>query len=138
MGIDIYCKQCKRWLGKQCFSYRVELLDALRAYLKENKENHELELKLINWFYRYKEDDPERVTDITDDEKKTAKEQLRENKLDGLFCWISLEEEDYIPYYVAEEFLESYAIIKDFMKDGFIDLDMLQHAKQNKHTLQCS
>ena len=91
MGIDVYCKQCKRWLGKQCFSYRAELLDALRAYLKENKENHELELKLINWLYRYEEDD----------EEQKAKEQLREHKLDGLFCWIFLEEEDYIPYYTA-------------------------------------
>ena len=138
MGIDVYCKQCKRWLGKQCFSYRAELLDALRAYLKENNENHELELKLIHWLYRYQEDDEERVTTITEDEKQKAKEQLREHKLDGLFCWIFLEEEDYIPYYTAEKFLESYAIIKDFMKNGCLDLDMLQHAKYNKHTLQCS
>ena len=87
MGIDVYCKQCRRWLGKQCFFYRAELLDALRAYLKENNENHELELKLIHWLYRYQEDDEERVTTITEDEKQKAKEQLREHKLDGLFCW---------------------------------------------------
>ena len=79
MGIDVYCEQCKRWLGKQCFSYRAELLDALRAYLKENKENHELELKLINWLYRYEEDDEERVTTITEDEKQKSKENNYEN-----------------------------------------------------------
>ena len=40
MGIDVNCKQCHKWLGKQCFCYRAELLDALRAYLKNNKEKH--------------------------------------------------------------------------------------------------
>ena len=69
---------------------------------------------------------------------KKQENNYKKKKLDGLFCWIFLEEDDYIPYYIAEKFLESYAIIKDFMKDGFLDLDMLQHAKYNKHTLDCS
>tara|TARA_X000000950_G_C13539157_1_gene506867 strand:- start:236 stop:412 length:177 start_codon:yes stop_codon:yes gene_type:complete len=55
-------------------------------------------LKLINWLYREDEDDEERVLTITDDEKQKALQQLEENKLDGLFCWIFLEQEDYISY----------------------------------------
>ncbi len=65
---------------------------------KKIKKNHELELKLINWLYREDEDDEERVLTITDDEKQKALQQLEENKLDGLFCWIFLEQEDYISY----------------------------------------
>ena len=138
MGIDIYCNQCKKWLGKQCFSYRAELLDALRAYLKDNKENHETEFKLINWLYREEDDDDERVLTITEDEKKKALEQLEKNKLDGLFCWIFLEEDDYISYSKAKKFLESYEIIKSYMKDGFIDLNIFTHAVHYKHNLECN
>ncbi len=35
------------------------LLDALRVYLKENEKTNQLKLKLVNWFYRYDEDDKE-------------------------------------------------------------------------------
>lgn len=138
MGIDIYCEQCKKWLGKQCFSYRRQLLDALRAYLKENKKEHELEFKYLNWVYRYEEDDPERVLMMADEEKQAARQQLRENKLDGLFCWIFLEEEDYISYTTAQKFLESYEIIKRFMNEEFIDFNIFTHAAHYKHGLQCS
>ncbi len=137
MGIDVNCKQCHKWLGKQCFCYRAELLDALRAYLKNNKEKHELELKYINWFYREEYDDEERVTTITEEEKTRAKQELRQNKLDGLFCWIFLEEEDFISHQTAARFLDSYDIIKEFMKDGFLDLGILTHAAHYKHNLEC-
>jgi hypothetical protein len=136
MGIDINCEDCK-FEGKQCFSYRRELLDALRAYLKKNKENHELELKYINWFYRDIKDDEERVLTITHEDEQKAIQLLQEKKLDGLFCWIFLQQQDYISYTTAEEFLESYKKIKSFIKDRFIDLNILAHAVQNKHNLKC-
>lgn len=136
MGIDINCEDCK-FEDKQCFSYRRELLDALRAYLKKNRENHELELKYINWFYRDIKDDEERVLTITHEDEQKAIQLLQEKKLDGLFCWIFLQQQDYISYTTAEEFLESYKKIKSFIKDRFIDLNILAHAAQNKHNLKC-
>lgn len=136
MGINVNCADCT-FEAKQCFCYRRELLDALRAYLKENKENHEIELKYINWFYRYEEDDEERVVDMTEEEKEEAQKLLCEKKLDGLFCWIALTEESYISYTTARRFLETYAIVKDFMKERCMDIDILQHAAYKKHNLQC-
>ena len=136
MGINVNCCNCS-FEGKQCFSYRRELLDALRAYLKENKKNHEMELKYINWFYRYEEDDEERVEDITEEEKESARKLLREKKLHGLFYWIDLTEESYISYTEARAFLVAYVIIKDFMKERCLDVDILQHAAFKKHNLQC-
>lgn len=136
MGINVNCSDCT-FESKQCFCYRRQLLDALRAYLKENKKNHEIELKYINWFYRYDEDDDERVEDMTEEEKEEAQKLLREKNLDGLFCWIFLTEESYISYTKARQFLVTYVIIKDFMKERCMDLDILQHAAYRKHNLQC-
>lgn len=138
MGIDINCTHpnCK-FEGKQCFCYRRELLDALRAYLKKNEENHKVELKYVNWFYREEDDDKDRVTKMSEDERKIARELLREKKLDGLFCWTFLGQEDYISHETAKRFLETYSIIKNFMKDGCLDYSILYHAASQKHNLQC-
>ena len=75
MGIGISCTHpnCK-FEGKQCFCYRKELLDALRAYLKKNEKNHQVELKYVNWFYREEYNDEDRVTEMTEDERKTARD----------------------------------------------------------------
>jgi len=139
MGIDIYCanRKCK-FQGKQCFCYRRELLDALRAYLKENKETHQLELKFVNWYYREEEDDEDRVSEMCRDERIKANELLREKKLDGLFCWTFLKEGDYIDPQTARRFLETYSIVKKFMKDGCLDVSILAHAAHNNHGLECS
>ena len=48
MGIDINCRDCSQIEDKQVFSSRRTLLDALRLYLKDNKEKHEKELKYVN------------------------------------------------------------------------------------------
>lgn len=138
MGIDIYCsnRKCK-FQGKQCFVYRSMLLDALRAYLKENQETHQLELKLVNWFYRYDEDDEDRVIEMSQDEKTKAQELLQEKKLYGLFCWTFLEEGDYIGPQTARSFLETYSIVKKFMKENCMDVSILTHAAHNNHGLRC-
>jgi len=138
MGIDISCTHPKcNFQGKQCFCYRKELLDALRAYLKKNEENHKVELKLINWFYREDDDDEDRVTEMPEDERKNALELLRQKKLDGLFCWIFLQEEHYISHQTAQRFLDTYSIISSFMKERCLDCMILSHAAHNKHNLQC-
>ena len=138
MGIDVYCTypNCK-FEGKQCFCYRRELLDALRAYLKNNEKNHQVELKYVNWFYREEYDDEDRVTEMSEDERKNARELLREKNLDGLFCWTFLQEEDYISHETAQRFLHTYNIIAPFMKKGCLDCSILSHAAHNKHNLQC-
>ena len=136
MGIDINCLDCS-FDGKQCFCYRRQLLDALRAYLKANQSCHQMEFKYINWFYRHDKEDKERVTDITNEEIATASELLRKNKLHGLFCWIFLTEESYISYIEAQQFLDTYSIIKDFMEGPCMDVSILRHAAYHKHNLQC-
>jgi hypothetical protein len=139
MGIDIYCAHCHEWLGKQCFSYRRELLDALRAYLVSKKATHDTELEYVNWLYRDEDDDKHRVVDITDEKRTQAKKLLKEKNLDGLFCWTFLQEDDYITWPTAKRFIESYKIIKDFMKDRtFIDGNIFAHAVSRKHNLRCS
>ena len=138
MGIDINCTHPNcRFEGKQCFCYRRELLDALRAYLKDRELDHIQELKLVNWFYRDDTDDENRVTEITEEEKTIALQLLREKNLDGLFCWTFLGQEDYISHQAAQRFLDTYSIIKNYMKDGCLDLSILAHATKNKHNLQC-
>lgn len=138
MGIDISCTHPNcRFEGKQCFCYRSELLDALRAYLKKNEENHKLELKYVNWFYREDEDDEDRVTEMPEEERKNAYNLLKEKKLDGLFCWTFLDQEDYISYQAAQRFCDTYHIISSFMKNGCLDLSILRHAAEKKHNLQC-
>jgi hypothetical protein len=135
MGIDINCLGCD-FTGRQCFCYRRELLDALRTYLKDNKEKHELELKYLNWFYRNEKDDEDKVTQISETEKTDAIKKLRENKLDGLFCWTFLSQEDYISHEEARDFLTTYHIIEKYMKDDCIDLLILEHAAEEKHNLE--
>ena len=106
-------------------------------YLKKNEKNHHVELKYVNWFYREEYNDEDRVTEMTEDERKTARDLLREKKLDGLFCWIFLEEEDYISHQTAQRFLDTYYIISPFMKNGCMDCSILSHAAHNKHNLRC-
>jgi hypothetical protein len=136
MGIDISCTKCN-FQDKQCYIYKRELLDALREYLKKNKNQHPLELKYINYFYRYEKDDKERILHMEYKEKKEAIKLLQENELDGLFVWINLGQEDYISVYDARRFLRAYDKVKEFMKDGFMDYCILEHAEENNHPLQC-
>ena len=136
MGIDIRCTKCD-FQDKQCFIYKRQLLDALREYLKKNKNQHPLELKFINYFYRNEEEDKERVLHMEYEEKKEAIKLLNENELDGLFVWINLEQEDYISVYKAMRFLKAYDKVGEFMKDGFMDYCILKHAEDNEHPLQC-
>lgn len=137
MGIDINCTKCRNFEGKQTFVSRGGLLDGLRRYLTHHKKEHELELKLVNWFYRYDDDDENRVVHISDEEKQQALKLLKEKKLDGLFCWTFLEEEDHISYTKAQRFLETYDIIKNFLTDKFFcDVSILYHAASKKHDLE--
>lgn len=137
MGIDINCLDCSQIEDKQVFSSRRRLLDALRLYLKDNKEKHEKELKYVNWFYRDIDGDKEKVLNMTEEEKKDAQRLLRENKLDGLFVWTFLEQEDFISYVDAKKFLDTYSIIKKYLKEPFLNLSTIIHAATRKHNLEC-
>ena len=136
MGIDINCTKCRNFEGKQTFASRSGLLDGLRRYLTHHKEEHELELKLVNWFYRYDDDDENRVVHISDEEKQEAQKLLREKDLYGLFCYTFLEEDSGISSWEAERFMKTYDIIKDFLTEKFaLDVSMLYHAASKKHDL---
>lgn len=137
MGIDISCSKCPSFEGKQIFSYRRQLLDALRKYLSVNKETHEKELKYINWFYREEDDDNERVLTITEEEKTEAKKLLNEKDLDGLFCWTFLDQEDIITPYQAGRFLKTFKKIQPYFNEKFLDLNILTHCYYKNHNLQC-
>ena len=138
MGINLDCIDCE-FQDRQCGPHRRDLMDALRAYLKDHQEEHEIELKYVNFFYRDDEDDQERVTEISDDEKKLAVELLKEKKLDGLFCYMFLNPDERITYQAARRFIEAYRIIKIYMKshESFMRLDIpiLMHAARNEHDL---
>lgn len=138
MGITLYCTTCG-FEDKQCGAHRIELQNALRAYLKDHQQEHEMELKYVNWFYRNDEDDDERVFEISDEEKTLALESLKEKKLAGLFCYMFLNEGEGITYHAARRFIETYRIIKNYMKshDAFMKLDIpiLMHAARNAHDL---
>lgn len=135
MGIDINCSCCRDIEDKQIFSFRRKLLDILRIYLKE--KNYEKELKYIHWFYRYEEDDEERVLTITEEEKKEAIQLLEEKELDGLFFWIFLGQEDIIRPTQAGRFIKTYNKIKHLMDEKFYNLHTIYHCYQKGHTLQC-
>ena len=98
MGIDITCTSCN-FEGKQCFSSRRELLDALRKYLVAHRQTHRVELDYVNWIYREEEEDEHRLEYISEEKKIEARKLLREKELEGLFFYISLEEEDHISYF---------------------------------------
>ena len=138
MGINLDCTDCG-FKDRQCGPRRIDLQDTLRAYLKAHQEDHEMELKYVNWFYRDDEDDQERVTEISDDEKKLAVELLKEKKLAGLFCYMFLNPDERITYQAARRFIEAYRIIKNYMKshESFMRLDIpiLMHAARNEHDL---
>ena len=138
MGINLDCTECG-FQDRQCGPHRIDLMDALRAYLKDHQEEHEIELKYVNWFYRDDEDDEERNTEISDDEKTLALELLKEKKLAGLFCYIFLDHDERITYQAARRFIETYRIIKNYMKshESFMRLDIpiLMHAARNEHDL---
>lgn len=138
MGINLDCTDCG-FQDRQCGAHRIELQDALRAYLKDHHEEHEIELKYVNWLYRDDESDLERVTEISDYEKKLALELLKEKKLAGLFCYMFLDPDERITYQAARRFIETYRIIKNYMKshESFMRLDIpiLMHAARNEHDL---
>ncbi len=138
MGINLDCIECG-FKDRQCGAHRIDLQDALRAYLKAHQEDHEMELKYVNWFYRDDEDDQERVTEISDHEKKLALQLLKEKKLAGLFCYMFLDPDERITYQAARRFIETYRIIKNYMKshESFMKLDIpiLMHAARNEHDL---
>lgn len=136
MGIDINCKSCN-FEGKQCFSSRRELLDALRKYLVANRQTHKVELDYVNWFYREEEDDEHRLEYISDEKKIEARKLLREKELGGLFFYIFLEQEDYISYFNAREFAKTYSKIRPFLTKDISDLYVLRHAVSEKHNLEC-
>lgn len=136
MGIDINCKSCN-FEGKQCFSSRRELLDALRKYLVANRQTHKVELDYVNWIYREEEDDEYRLEYISEEKKIEARKLLREKELDGIFFYISLEQEDYISYYSAREFAKTYSKIRPFLTKDITDLYVLRHAVSKKHNLEC-
>jgi hypothetical protein len=136
MGIDVNCTKCN-FQGKQCFVERRALLDALRAYLVENKETHEAELEYVNWFYREEDDDKHRVLDLSEEKRAHARTLLKEKKLYGLFCWTFLDQEDFIHWQTARDFIETYRIVQPFMKGSCLDVMILSHAVRNKHSLEC-
>ena len=95
-----------------------------------------IQLKYVNWMYRDDSDDAYRVLTMTEDEKNDATSLLKKNKLDGLFCWIFLQEEDYISTYTAEKFQETFQIVKNFVQGRFLDLNIIEHAIYKQHSLE--
>ena len=136
MGIDVHCNECD-FEGKQCFVYKRLLLDALRRFLKNNAEKYPLELKYINFHYRYEEDDKDRVLEMTEKDQESARDLMKENGLDGLFVWIDLQQDDYISVYRAIRFLKAFDMIKHCMEGRFLDYSILAHAASKGHSLQC-
>lgn len=136
MGIDINCTSCN-FEGKQCFSSRRELLDALRQYLVARRQTHRVELDYVNWIYREEEDDKHRLEYISDEKKIEARNLLKEKELDGIFFYICLDEEDYISYFAARNFATTYSKIRPYLNKDITDLYVLRHAVSKKHNLKC-
>ena len=136
MGIDINCTSCN-FQGKQCFSSRRELLDALRKYLVAKRQTHRVELDYVNWIYREEEEDEHRLEYISEEKKIEARKLLREKELEGLFFYISLEEEDHISYLNARDFAKTYSKIRPYLNKDITDLYVLRHAVCEKHNLEC-
>ena len=136
MGIDINCTSCN-FQGKQCFSSRRELLDALRKYLVAHRQTHRVELDYVNWIYREEEEDEHRLEYISEEKKIEARKLLREKELEGLFFYISLEEEDHISYFHAIDFAKAYVKIRPYLNKDITDLYVLRHAVSKKHNLEC-
>ena len=138
MGIDINCcnENCDfEW--KQCFVYRRQLLDALRAYLMEDESTYQKELKFVNWLYR---DEDESYSNITEEERNIGYEELKKKNLDGMFFYIFLTYESIITYSDAQRFLKTFDKVKSYMDDDFfLDLDIIEHAFDGKgfHNLKC-
>ncbi len=95
-----------------------------------------IQLKYVNWMYRDDSDDADRVLTMTEDEKNNARSLLKKNNLDGLFCWIFLQEGDYISTYTAEKFKETFQIVQNFVQGRFLDLNILKHAINKQHSLE--
>jgi hypothetical protein len=130
MGYDLSCVVCE-YQNKQCYSDRRELLNALRLYLKKNKEKDlELEYRYIECLYFGGEE-------ITKKEENDAIRRLREKKLDGLFCYTHLKYDDEIDPLTAKRFQETYSIVKRYMKVEFYDILMIEHVLETNHTLKC-
>ena len=140
MGIDINCcnENCDfEW--KQCFVYRRQLLDALRAYLMEDESTYQKELKFVNWLYR---DEDESYSNITEEERNIGYEELKKKNLDGMFFYIFLTEESIITCHQAKKFIETFEKVKSFLcfdSSRFLDARIIKHAYNGngKHNLRC-